>query len=76
MTITINVIITGEGWIKDLQLNEILELFADDVCLEERGVRSDIPTDNSPNKQFGEKKMQPFSQCRGGPSLVGNNAEN
>ena len=44
----------------------MLELFADDVCLEERGVRSDIPTDNSPNKQFGEKKMQPFSQCRGG----------
>ena len=34
----------------------MLELFADDVCLEERGVRSDIPTDNSPNKQFGEKK--------------------
>ena len=32
------------------------ELFADDVCLEERGVRSDIPTDNSPNKQLGEKK--------------------
>ena len=49
LTITIIVIITGRP-------NNMSELFADDVCLEERGVRSDIPTDNSPNKQLGEKK--------------------